>query len=225
MVLFLPFSKQSLFWHLFTLNIIVINSMLTKECEFFQMFPFLVLTLKMDCFQNAPFSNLWVFLSVFEKLRFQSGAMWTQRKNGYVLLRCHMKTEQCERARRRGRPKDNRARMFPLNIYLPYFLLCFDFNSCLELNVLMGLIALSYSNITPLRSYVFICLRRIKDFKQQAIRKWFFLWFPVWNLFLWRRTKHRKRELELDGQTAKRLGQLKTKFRWCKREQRSRQRK
>ena len=48
-----------------TLNTIVINSPLTKECAAFQMSPFLAFTLKTDRFQNAPFSNLCVFISVF----------------------------------------------------------------------------------------------------------------------------------------------------------------
>ena len=53
-----------------TLNAIVINSLLTKENERFQMSPFLSFTLKTDRFQNAPFSPLCVFI----KLRFHSGA-------------------------------------------------------------------------------------------------------------------------------------------------------
>ena len=49
------------------LNAIVINSLLTKEyVQRFQMSPFLASTLKTDRFQNAPFSNLCVFISVFE---------------------------------------------------------------------------------------------------------------------------------------------------------------
>ena len=58
----------------------------------FQMSPFLAFTLKTDRFQTAPFSNLCVFISVFEQLRFCS-----QGKNGEILLRFHTKTEQCER--------------------------------------------------------------------------------------------------------------------------------
>ena len=65
-----------------------------RNLKRFQMSPILVLTLKTDRFQNAPFSNLCVFISVFEKLRFHSGAMRTQGQNGQVLFRFHMKTEQ-----------------------------------------------------------------------------------------------------------------------------------
>ena len=41
--------------------------------------------------QNAPFSYICVFISVFEKLCFDSEAMWTQGKSVEVLLRFHMK--------------------------------------------------------------------------------------------------------------------------------------
>ena len=68
----------------------------------------LVFTLKTDRFQNAPFSNLCVFISVFEMLRFHSGAMWMQGQKGEVLLRFHMKTEQCERG----------LRMAALNVFM-----------------------------------------------------------------------------------------------------------
>ena len=61
------------------------------------MSPFLAFTLKTDRFQNAPFSNLCVFIRVFEQLRFHSRAMWTHGKNGQVSLRFQMKTKQCER--------------------------------------------------------------------------------------------------------------------------------
>ena len=44
------------------------------------MSPFLAFTLKMDRFQNAPFSNSCVFISVFEKPRFHSGAEQCERK-------------------------------------------------------------------------------------------------------------------------------------------------
>ena len=46
-----------------------------RNVKHFQISPFLVLTLKTDRFQNAPFSNLCVFISVFVKLRFHSDAM------------------------------------------------------------------------------------------------------------------------------------------------------
>ena len=73
----------------------VINILLTKECAAFsKVSAFGVHT---DRFQNAQFSNLFVFISVFEKLRFHSGAMWTQGNSGEVLLRSNKKTEQCER--------------------------------------------------------------------------------------------------------------------------------
>ena len=55
-----------------TLSDIVINSILTKECKAFQMSPFLMFTLKTDRFQKAPFSNLCIFISIFEKLRFHA---------------------------------------------------------------------------------------------------------------------------------------------------------
>lgn len=63
----------------------------------FQMSLFLAFRLKPNSFQNSPFSNLCIFISVFERLGFYGGAMWTQGKNGKVLLRFHMKTEQYER--------------------------------------------------------------------------------------------------------------------------------
>ena len=50
-----------------TLNTIATNSILTKECEALSASPFLAFTLKMDRFQNAPFSNLCVFISVFKE--------------------------------------------------------------------------------------------------------------------------------------------------------------
>ena len=57
-----------------SLNAIVINSQLTKECDAFSNVSVFGFTLKTDRFQNAPFSNLCVFTSVFEKLRFYNGA-------------------------------------------------------------------------------------------------------------------------------------------------------
>ena len=56
-------------------NAIVFDSLSTKECEAFSNVSVLVFTLKTDRFQDAPFSNLCIFVSVFEKLRFHSGAM------------------------------------------------------------------------------------------------------------------------------------------------------
>ena len=49
------------------------NSLLTKECEALSYVSVLAFTLKAD--QNAPFSNFCIFISVFEQLRFYSGAM------------------------------------------------------------------------------------------------------------------------------------------------------
>ena len=95
-VLLIPFSKQSLLLiaankaPIANLNVIVINSLLTKDVQRFQMSPFLVFTMKTDRFQNALFSNLCVFISVSEKPRFHSGAIWTQGKNGEVLPRFHL---------------------------------------------------------------------------------------------------------------------------------------
>ena len=59
-------------------NAIVFNSLQQSNVKRFQMSPFFVFTLKTDRFQNAAFSNLCFFIGVFEKLRFHSGAMWTQ---------------------------------------------------------------------------------------------------------------------------------------------------
>ena len=68
-----------------------------RSLKRFQTSPFKVSILKTDRFKRAPFSNLCIYISVFERLRFHSGAMSTQPQNGSVLLRFHMKTEQCER--------------------------------------------------------------------------------------------------------------------------------
>ena len=76
-----PFSEQYLLLAavkrapITSLNAIVMNSLSTKEFEAFSDVSVLVSELKTDRFQNAPFSNLCVFVSVFEKLRFHSGAM------------------------------------------------------------------------------------------------------------------------------------------------------
>ena len=51
-----------------TSSAVAINSPPTKEFEMSPP-PFLTFTLKTDHFQSAPFSNLCVFISVFEKLR------------------------------------------------------------------------------------------------------------------------------------------------------------
>ena len=80
-ILLIPFSKQSLLLisikkvPMVTLNVIVINSLLAKECEPFLDVSAFGFTLKTDRFQNAPFSNSCVFISVFEKPRFQRIAM------------------------------------------------------------------------------------------------------------------------------------------------------
>ena len=58
-----------------TLNAIVIKSLLTKECAAFSDVSVLAFILKTDRIQNAPFSNLCVFISVFEKPHFHSGTM------------------------------------------------------------------------------------------------------------------------------------------------------
>ena len=59
-----------------TLNAIVINSLLKKECAAFSnVSVFGVFTLKTGHFQSAPFSNISVFISFFDEIRFHSGAM------------------------------------------------------------------------------------------------------------------------------------------------------
>ena len=55
-------------------NAIVING-LNTGVKHFQMSPFLVFTQKTDRFQNSAFSGLFVFISIFEYLRFHSGAL------------------------------------------------------------------------------------------------------------------------------------------------------
>ena len=58
-----------------TLNTIVINSRLTKECAAFSNVSVFGVQTETDHFQNASFSNLCVFISVFVKLPFHRGAM------------------------------------------------------------------------------------------------------------------------------------------------------
>ena len=72
------------------------NGLLTTNGKRFQMSPFSAFTLKTDRFKNALFSNLCIFISIFEQLRPYTEAMSTQGKNGYVSLNFQMKTEQCE---------------------------------------------------------------------------------------------------------------------------------
>ena len=98
MVSLIPFSKQCLLLGavkkapIASLNAIVINSLSTKELKHSQMSPFLVFTLKTDRFQNAPFSTLCVFVSVFEK---RSSVNARPKRKSFAPF--HMKTEQCER--------------------------------------------------------------------------------------------------------------------------------
>ena len=54
---------------------IVINSLLTKECEAFSNVSVFGVHTENGSFQNGPLSHLCVFISVFEKLRFHSGVM------------------------------------------------------------------------------------------------------------------------------------------------------
>ena len=58
-----------------TVNAIVINSLLTKECAVFSNVSFFGVHLKTDRFQNELFSNLCIFVSVSEK------APFSQRSN------------------------------------------------------------------------------------------------------------------------------------------------
>ena len=74
-----------------TLNAIVIDKLLTKECQAFSnVFVFGVQA------ETGLFSDLCVFTSVFEELRLYSGAMWKQGKTD-ILSRFQMKMVLCER--------------------------------------------------------------------------------------------------------------------------------
>lgn len=64
-----------------SLNATVINSLyIQRNVKWFEMHPLLAFTLTMHRFQNASFSHLSVFISVFEKHHFYSGAVWMQEK-------------------------------------------------------------------------------------------------------------------------------------------------
>ena len=58
-----------------SLNAIVMNSLSTKECEAFSNVSIFGVHTENGSFSKRTASNLCVFISVFEKLRFHSGAM------------------------------------------------------------------------------------------------------------------------------------------------------
>ena len=67
-----------------SLNAIVMNSLSKKECAGFSNISVFGVHTENGSFSNALFSNLCVFISVFEKLRFDSGAMSTEGQNEAV---------------------------------------------------------------------------------------------------------------------------------------------
>ena len=99
-----PLFKQSILFvaamkvPIVSLNAIVINSLLlTKEFEAFSKLFFFGVHAENGSFSKLSVLNSCDFFSIFEKLCFDIRAMGTQDKNVEVLLRFHMKTEQCER--------------------------------------------------------------------------------------------------------------------------------